>query len=608
MGFWGNQYVRAAAASLIAALLAFTVAKLDIAGAETSSDRSSDAIAQRVFAPFYGADRRGQDRVSVVYLDDLDADALKSTLGWDAWPPSFSDYALILGSLTGGERKPRAVFVDFVFTGDTVRDADARGCGVGDSERTFAAHCGYWRFLDVLSAVTRHERWKEYAGCYADPLTKIACIIEAGGVPVLLARSDPAELPRWTLRQREIGGALRGAEPGGPAVFVTALVDVYDYPLRRTYTGLERAAALGVEGYDLTPAAGLYAAGCISEPSFCDEPAWKDARETARRLLYGEVVTPSRWPTAFEYPLSLWWGGRLAEGQAEATEAVTGRRPDCRTLAPVEGWFAASREVLARALREALPATSDKRAECPHSFHVSYAGLAAGNTLSEGTFNRLVDGKLLLLGAQYRASNDWVVSPVHGQTPGVYIHAMALDNLFEAGRGYRRGGEGGGNTGDIVETVLVFFLAFIGFSGAIHRNWIVQRYSLPDGGVPIGRVLRLYLAIGLISLTALVTASVVALTRPQAAPINWLGVGGVAFTYALFAMRASLRDDLGGWLGRHAATAWIPRGLSGLAAWLDVGRAPPVAKRRRAARRAQPAKSRRPTKKSVTVTAQEAPK
>ncbi len=43
-----------------------------------------------------------------------------------------------------------------------------------------------------------------------------------------------------------------------------------------------------------------------------------------------------------------------------------------------------------------------------------------------------------MVGGQFRASNDWVESPVHGQAPGVQYHAMALDNLIEDGADYRR--------------------------------------------------------------------------------------------------------------------------------------------------------------------------
>jgi CHASE2 domain-containing sensor protein len=39
----------------------------------------------------------------------------------------------------------------------------------------------------------------------------------------------------------------------------------------------------------------------------------------------------------------------------------------------------------------------------------------------------------VLIGADILGSGDRIESPVHGQVPGVYLHAMALDNLLTFG-------------------------------------------------------------------------------------------------------------------------------------------------------------------------------
>ncbi len=44
--------------------------------------------------------------------------------------------------------------------------------------------------------------------------------------------------------------------------------------------------------------------------------------------------------------------------------------------------------------------------------------------------------RLVLVGANITSTGDLVESPVHGQLPGVYLHAMALDNLINAGMDY----------------------------------------------------------------------------------------------------------------------------------------------------------------------------
>lgn len=49
-----------------------------------------------------------------------------------------------------------------------------------------------------------------------------------------------------------------------------------------------------------------------------------------------------------------------------------------------------------------------------------------------------ITGKVLFIGTGISATNDQVVSPIHQRVPGVYLHAMALDNLLTYGDAYRK--------------------------------------------------------------------------------------------------------------------------------------------------------------------------
>ncbi|TCK08363.1 CHASE2 domain-containing protein [Marinobacterium mangrovicola] len=51
-----------------------------------------------------------------------------------------------------------------------------------------------------------------------------------------------------------------------------------------------------------------------------------------------------------------------------------------------------------------------------------------------------INGSLVLVGGQIEGLQDYVVSPVHGTLPGVFFHAMALDNLMASGESYIRDG------------------------------------------------------------------------------------------------------------------------------------------------------------------------
>ena len=49
------------------------------------------------------------------------------------------------------------------------------------------------------------------------------------------------------------------------------------------------------------------------------------------------------------------------------------------------------------------------------------------------TLRRLFKDRIVMIGADIRGAPDLMQSPVHGQIPGVFYHAMALDNLLEYG-------------------------------------------------------------------------------------------------------------------------------------------------------------------------------
>jgi CHASE2 domain-containing sensor protein len=73
--------------------------------------------------------------------------------------------------------------------------------------------------------------------------------------------------------------------------------------------------------------------------------------------------------------------------------------------------------------------------ECAYTNTVSVAHLL-------GTFDpdveRVIRGKAVFYGASFDASGDRVVSPTYHDLPGVYLHAMAYDNLVSLGGSYKR--------------------------------------------------------------------------------------------------------------------------------------------------------------------------
>ena len=73
--------------------------------------------------------------------------------------------------------------------------------------------------------------------------------------------------------------------------------------------------------------------------------------------------------------------------------------------------------------------------ECAYTNTVSVAHLL-------GTFDpdveRVIRGKAVFYGASFDAAGDRVASPTYHDLPGVYLHAMAYDNLVSLGSSYKR--------------------------------------------------------------------------------------------------------------------------------------------------------------------------
>ncbi len=64
---------------------------------------------------------------------------------------------------------------------------------------------------------------------------------------------------------------------------------------------------------------------------------------------------------------------------------------------------------------------------CPYHSETAAREVFTG---AEATLSAKFKGAYVFIGASISGSGDLVTSPVHGQLPGVYLHAMALDNLL----------------------------------------------------------------------------------------------------------------------------------------------------------------------------------
>lgn len=130
-------------------------------------------------------------------------------------------------------------------------------------------------------------------------------------------------------------------------------------------------------------------------------------------------------------PLALTWGSRSAtRGLAWLDSASADAETYCRPSAGMG-------ELLPPGLLNAFHGDAEKPLCVFHE--TLYAGELANTTPErEAGLRHEIEGKIVLIGLGTTDSGDFVHSPLHGRIPGVFLHAMALDNLLTHGEDYPR--------------------------------------------------------------------------------------------------------------------------------------------------------------------------
>ncbi|MGH8389256.1 MAG: CHASE2 domain-containing protein [Pseudomonas sp.] len=158
------------------------------------------------------------------------------------------------------------------------------------------------------------------------------------------------------------------------------------------------------------------------------------------------------------------------------------------------------------------------QATCPYSLTLTASDLEASATEDRELLSKLLRGKLVLVGASIAGTGDLTLSPLHGKIPGVYLHAMALDNLITWGAHYYRDPPaladlrlGSLNLLDLVQCFLIILIAALkSFQSRPATSW------------PYSRWLRSPI-FGLALMTLLLVLLSYALYRLNITPVNVLG-------------------------------------------------------------------------------------
>lgn len=263
---------------------------------------------------------------------------------------------------------------------------------------------------EITVLLFREENLKELHVDYPVPYRLHAQILEA------LARYQPkavfvdfvfvASRAEKAEDVKALTDSLCRLEASGAAVFLAKPLSGPEAP--ETETRLFRCAApasptIG-EPYGVSGVL-EYPNGAGNQDNFIPSAAFA----MAQRLKGG--FDPAR-----EEPLEIIWGKGVAP--------LNRKWMDCNEPGPLQS--------ISRILREGPLAT---KLVCPYSRTITVSHLL--NSIGDPDVQDAVAGKAIFYGAGFYLSGDEVQSPVYARMPGVYLHAMAYDNLVEFGENYK---------------------------------------------------------------------------------------------------------------------------------------------------------------------------
>ncbi|NJC47951.1 UNVERIFIED_ORG: putative membrane protein [Xanthomonas campestris] len=377
---WGLRWTDVSLRIFLAVfLLSFVVGVVDPFGLKRAGEVQSQRVAARMFAPFYGMPSSSptptaQDHIAVVLIDDHTLRSRES-----AWPPRYSYYDEMLRRVLA--QQPRAVYVDIVMEQRRGYDDSYEDARAGMETEI---GCGKAPVFFGVSAPGRRSIFSG-VGAAAPPCGVAASVIQGSTVTAA----------------QDVVTSWKGLGSGYPMLLAAQNVrDEGWMPPLATSTG---------SGADYRSVAlALYQIACHrrSAPG-CSEDA--------------SALTSD----ALGAPLSVQWGSTLPRVPAppEGLGCLQGTHVGWRER------LADASEMTVHGLRSGL----NEQIEDQRRQRCGYTLTVFEEQLDDPAVAAVLKDRVVLIGTHLSGLSDQVISPVHQKIPGVYLHAMALDNLMSWG-------------------------------------------------------------------------------------------------------------------------------------------------------------------------------
>ncbi len=231
----------------------------------------------------------------------------------------------------------------------------------------------------------------------------------------------------------------------------------------------KEAGSSGISGVRNTPAMAMYLQWCRQHSDACQRQL-----STSGRKEHDEMF--------------LYWG--FAPNELMVKETYLGGQDCVKGSYGFWGNLVQSFRLLIRSVTHSPnDAAADSRLGderlCPYHMQIGWDRLFS---LNDEEFRSLVGGRMILIGTSLSKHPDWQYSPVHGYLPGVFYHAMALDNLIAFQENYIRSSVDLNGAHHfpvfllVLQTSVGIFIQFLRGAKAdknsIHRiNWVFGIFS-----------------------------------------------------------------------------------------------------------------------------------
>ena len=534
-------------------------------------------------------------------------------------------------------RPPPAVFFDYIFLQD----------GAGSEEQS-----QFEFFKGTVTEITRHDVWGDLTqyspdnlpdgfdaeqlarGCGAasskragmanensapgvafSPFERLVCIKAVGGIPLIFAKGVGVNFNK----DDEIPPAQRALHEHALVLPVNYFVEQGDYPLKSDgLSSLQRKN--GQLSGDVmpsmapTPAVMLYLSWCMDADVFngdsarCEwlEPPSLDQLTPIARMRH---MVDRYQQHEDDFPISLRWGVSVPNYFADLEYSMTGKRPILtNNIGPTSrdeplqcrkevGGFSTILTVL---FRQSLFNNNAERTDglaqpCPFHLEVPYFAIAS-NAADYPVAKAIFDGRIIIVGARFRNSSDTVLSPVHGQLPGMHWHAMATDNLINRHNDYVRSPQENLNVLfweldwlDVAETIVMFIILLVVSWGQFRLNKRLifeERNMAAFEAKPINARpentgephrpshWRTYLAVISGVILILIFAGYLNTMVFNLAPPNWISLSATSIGVFIYLLRDEISDDISRLLRRTPGLSVVCTpaldGLVKLRGYLDM--------------------------------------